>query len=424
MKRFFLRLYLGILVAVFLAGGAAVYAMGTSFERDVTRQLETVVAVPALYVSNELARLGPQEAEHLSDRLGYPVEIFEITELDLHAEDKERLIKGETVMSRTVRPPWVYAPIQGSTQVARLGPLAIVRPAAGGRALVVSTVLALAVLIAIGLLFYPLQRQLHQLSRAAQRFGEGNLESRAAIRPADALGNLGSEFDDMATRIQEQVEGQRHLFRAVSHELRTPLARLRFALELMRDVVDPVALESQIDAASGDIDELDRLVAELLLYARLQRGAPPLDFTSVDLGKLVSRVVEELALLTDEKAVKVVVSGKALVYGSEEQLHRVVLNLAKNAIRHADSLVQLSVSSSEKGVVLAVEDDGAGVQASDRERIFEPFVRLDESRQRETGGSGLGLALVKRIVDWHGGDVRVGDAELGGARFEVVVKVS
>ncbi|BDZ48030.1 hypothetical protein GCM10025867_02710 [Frondihabitans sucicola] len=167
---------------------------------------------------------------------------------------------------------------------------------------------------------------------------------------------------------------------------------------------------------------LAELVSAMLLLARADEGALAGVVHAVDLDDLV---LAEAARLRASGQLVVESSGvsAARLRGDPGLLSQVVRNLADNAARHAAGTVRFELHDEGTRVVLAVEDDGAGIEPDERERVFERFVRLDEARARESGGSGLGLAIVRGIVSGHGGTVRVTSGELSGARFEVILPV-
>jgi two-component system sensor histidine kinase RstB len=180
----------------------------------------------------------------------------------------------------------------------------------------------------------------------------------------------------------------------------------------------------------NDIQDLDKLVDEMLTYARLEQGAPTLDFQRIDLNALVDQVITELAPLRPLIRVRRGQCVDALQHSAADDgpwveaepryLHRAVQNLLSNAMRHAESQVSIGYQLSEDHCRIDVEDDGPGVPESAWERIFTPFMRLDDSRTRASGGHGLGLSIVRRIIHWHPGRALIGRSQsLGGACFSL-----
>jgi signal transduction histidine kinase len=231
---------------------------------------------------------------------------------------------------------------------------------------------------------------------------------------SDEVGRLARTMNAMLDRLEESSTRQRQFISDASHELRSPVAAIRAQLE--------VALRrgGQADwpqVARRVLDEDDRLeaaVGELLELARIEEGAE-IDPVDVDLDDLVleeATRVRSVAIDTSQ-----VSAGR--VEGDARQLSRLVRNLLDNACAHARARVAVEVAARNGEVRLTVDDDGAGVPPTERERVFDRFTRLDEGRGRDGGGAGLGLAMVRAIAERHGGSVAVEDAPLGGARFVV-----
>jgi signal transduction histidine kinase len=224
----------------------------------------------------------------------------------------------------------------------------------------------------------------------------------------DEVARLASTTNETLAALESSVERQRGFVADASHELRSPIASLRTQLEVA--AAHPELLD--LDGAVADTVRLQRLAADLLLLARLDAGERPAD-ARVDLAALAREAAEGRA------GVSVRGEGAVRVAGSRGQLGRVLANLLDNAQRHARSAVEVSVRRDGDAVVVAVADDGEGVPAADRERIFERFVRLDTARSRDDGGAGLGLAIARDVAVRHGGTLTVHDAPAGGALFEL-----
>jgi signal transduction histidine kinase len=234
----------------------------------------------------------------------------------------------------------------------------------------------------------------------------------------DEVGRLAETMNDMLDRVQAAFEQQRRFVADASHELRTPLAAVRADLEVA--LAHP-GDRSWTETAHALLEEnlrMERLVADLLFIARADDDGAPRSRTPVDLHEVV---LAEVARVPDARAIAIDTAGVAgaFVLGRRDDLARVVRNLLDNAERHAASSVHVALRAQDGTVTLTVEDDGPGVGLADRERIFERFTRLDDSRNRVAGGTGLGLAIVREIAEQHGGSARVCDGNAGGARFEV-----
>jgi two-component system OmpR family sensor kinase len=288
-------------------------------------------------------------------------------------------------------------------------------------------IVALALLIPIALWSRSHWRGMQALARVADEFGAGQLSARARMPASASIYPLAERMDNMADRIERLMEAQRTLLHSVSHEVRTPIARLEFGLELLRTAADAAArpaLEERIAAMEQDLRELNALMTELLGMAKL------------DSGQAMQRQPFELAPALEGAAAAGAASGAALetrigaglgtLDGDSRLLMRAVANLLGNAAKYGAGRVLLSAAregGAQDGgggaLVIAVEDNGPGIPAAERERVFEPFYRLDRSRDRASGGFGLGLAIAQKAVALHGGTLEVGESGLGGARFVI-----
>jgi len=268
----------------------------------------------------------------------------------------------------------------------------------------------------------PFWRDLMTLRRAAGEVGGGRFETRAVVGRHSAMRQLAEAFNAMTQHVASLLQSHRTLTSAVSHELRTPIARLRFSHSLAREETDAEGKERFLARMERDISEIDTLTTELLDYAKLERGAPGLTLQSVPAEPWLEDLLAD-ARADDE------LRGRAVEIRSEVDLEavrceprymaRAVVNLVRNALLHARSTVKISVERNDDHTVIHVDDDGGGIEPSDRERLFEPFVRLDRNRGRESGGFGLGLAIVRQVARWHGGDATISDSPLGGTRVSI-----
>jgi signal transduction histidine kinase len=236
------------------------------------------------------------------------------------------------------------------------------------------------------------------------------------LQPSASVYPLAERINHMAGRIDSLLAGQRNLLHSVSHELRTPIARLGFALELLRASASDPTLEPRIAAMEGDVAELNDLVKELLGMIRLDSAqALQLDDTAVE--DLLAGCIDALPPASCQPQVALALP-LGVIRADRRLLARAIGNLLTNAQKYGETRVALSA---RRGATLeiVVEDDGPGIPAPERERVFEPFYRLDRSRDRATGGFGLGLSIAHKAVALHGGTIRVEDSALGGARFVI-----
>jgi signal transduction histidine kinase len=277
-------------------------------------------------------------------------------------------------------------------------------------ALVIGAVL-LALAIASVPLAHGITAPIERLTAAVRRLGEGDLSARAGLCGRGEVGDLGRAFDEMAGRLERLVRAERELLANVSHELRTPLARIRVALELAAEG-DRERAQRYLREIGADLTELERMVADVLQAARLDQAAGdlPLRREPVELSALLGEAASRFRELHPARTLELEVApGAGRLEADPALLRRALGNLLDNAAKYSGeaTAVRLSARADAGGVALEVRDHGIGIDAADLPRLFTPFFRTDRSRTRGTGGVGLGLALVKRIVEAHGGTVEV-----------------
>ncbi len=275
-----------------------------------------------------------------------------------------------------------------------------------------------------GLLIWlrPHWRDLERLKVTAAQLGRGRLEERTHIPPSSNIGSLAAVFDTMANDIEHLLNQQRDLLNAVSHELRTPLTRLDFGLALALSEDQPAASRERLQGLVAHIRELDELVLELLSYSRLQNPAHLPERVEVVLDEFIDSILGSIddELENPEIVIDVVLECAVERFTLDPRLTaRALQNLLRNAMRYCERRIQIGVKVCAKGCEIWVDDDGIGIPEEQRARIFEPFYRLDRSRDRATGGFGLGLAISRRAVEAQGGTLTAQASPLGGARMRL-----
>ncbi len=274
----------------------------------------------------------------------------------------------------------------------------------------------------------PLMKKLRVQEETIAKIADGDLSARVAVKSNDALGRLGRRLNLMADRIQELLGHQRQLIQAVSHEMRTPTARIGFALEMLEEAKTDEERRRRIASLNEDLADMDALLDELLTFLRFEETTTQLEREPVDLVAMARGIGDRVRRFRPELVVTVSAENDASTWEvavSRKYFPRVLENLLMNAMRHAASRIDVSIRLADaKSAEIQVSDDGPGIAPTDAERIFEPFTRLDPSRNHKTGGSGLGLAIAKRIVEQHRGTIAARSAESGGAAFIVSLPAS
>lgn len=256
----------------------------------------------------------------------------------------------------------------------------------------------------------PTRRTLDHLAEVAQAFGAGDLGARAEIEGPRELTQVGEAFDAMADRIHALLRVQQETLQGVSHELRTPLTRASFALELVVDTEEREARRALADRVSADLEQMERLLEELLAYLRLDELQEPAT-EPTDLRELALKVAAA------HDGVEVEGGGTASV--EPRLLRRALRNLVANAARHSVERVVVTVEVTESAACITVDDDGAGFPDADRERLLQPFQRGQSARRLDPSGAGLGLPIAARVARAHGGTVDIDVSPAGGGRVRL-----
>lgn len=356
-----------------------------------------------------------------------PLSLVQSDKLDLDSEQIARLHRKDIVMmfrdSTSVENSSIkiLTPTEMGNMVVVLGPIPLFNWFPLN--LIISVTLISMFLISLGVyaLIFPLERKLQLIQTGITKVQEGKLDTKVKVVGEDEIAHLAATFNTMTEHIRRLIESQRELTRAVSHELRTPVARIRFAVDMLADTDDEESRMMQRDYIDQDIEALNSLIDEILTYAKLEEGSPKLDLEEVNLADLVAQIVRETKALGKPLEITAVGMDKEMVAVADRRyLHRVLQNLAGNATRYAESTIKISagIHKQKNEAFVCVEDDGQGIPEKDREKVFIPFARLDDSRTRASGGYGLGLSIVSRIAFWFNGNMKVDESpSLGGARF-------
>jgi len=319
-----------------------------------------------------------------------------------------------------------------SSMVIQLGPVEI--PWYLRNYLFISLVLFLISFATMLLLWiWPFWSSLTKLRQASDHFGNGDYETRISYTFLSPITKINKAFNAMAEHTQRSIDTQKELTSAISHELRTPVARMRFALEMLNESGDKTNNKRFINDINTDIDELDMLLEELLTYARLDHDKADnrqKKLGSVRLSQWFKQTMQRLKPLANTKNLSYTIQGiseneTALI--EPRLMSRVLDNLVQNAIRYADQTIKVTLTkepldekdNTNKDFLIIVEDDGEGIPEEKQEHSFDAFSRIDESRDRASGGFGLGLAIANRIVINHQGTIRLHQSNFGGACFVV-----
>ena len=404
---------------VVLAGGLLLVAilLDLGFSALQTRQLRA--ADPWLestfrLMESELAAVPPADRDELTARLAeklkLEISVLDAAEISSAApmESGPRELEDE---DGKVYFLWNSKELRGAI---RLGPFAAAHESVIVRFLPV--LFYASILLIVGLWLRPLLRDLRILTVASQKFATDYREPLDTASRTTQLTSLATNLDEMSARVSQLIQSQKEMTAALSHEMRTPLARVRFAAAVLEGEVDE-HLRGQLRAVNADVQQIDDLISDMLNYARLDHPGLRMNCQVIPLAPWLRQVVASSP--PHQKMVSTVQHDGIETAWMEPRLMELALsNLLANALRYARQKVTITVMRERDLYRLMIEDDGEGIPEVDRTSIFRAFTRLDNSRNRDTGGFGLGLAIVARIAALHRGRV-VAEASvnLGGAKL-------
>lgn len=414
MPRLYFRIYLALM------GSLLLFALATAFVwHRAGGPMERAGATMGLIVQNVLAPADAPPAaqqaalERLAQGLG--------TDISLYSADWRLLA---SVGQPLGRPQWRMGPMSSGVQIYSVHvadgrrllasqPLGYIQPK-----LLMHTLLLLLAL-SVGVVAFPivrhLTRRLERLQRGVESLGAGDLSARVAVEGRDEVASLALSFNRAADQIEQLVAAHKALLANASHELRTPLARIRLALELVKDSVG----EKRKAGLEQDIAELDHLLDEILLASRLGAINDGMQHEEIDLLALAAEecaryddVQLDVQLDTQPNHAPPIINGDARL------LRRLLRNLLENAQRHGVAPAFVRIGGDAQAATLSVWDSGPGIPQAEFEKVFEPFYRRPGAH---SGGTGLGLALVRQIARRHGGDARCVQTKDGRGTFVVTL---
>lgn len=247
---------------------------------------------------------------------------------------------------------------------------------------------------------------IRKIAASIALFGQGNLDVRVDTDREDEIGQLGRSFNEMAERLERLIVSERRLLGDISHELRSPLARLKFAMKLARTSSDPTTALERIER---DVDRIASLVADIVEINVVEDDPALQDKREICVRDIINEVVRDCSVEAEIRGCTIELSGNVCgsVQGNPELLRRAVENVLRNGIRYSPekSPIELNISETANDAAITIRDYGPGVPEESLGRIFDPFFRVEEARNANGGGSGLGLSIAKRAVCVHRGTI-------------------
>jgi two-component system sensor histidine kinase CpxA len=268
-----------------------------------------------------------------------------------------------------------------------------------------------------------LTRSVGQITAAAGQIAEGRFDVKTGVHRGDEIGQLNDAIHRMAAQLSGFVTGQRRFLGDIAHELCAPIARTRVALGVLEERAEP-AQKQYVETAEEEMEHMSGLVNELLQFSKAGLSAKEPAAQPVLIADLIARVIEREA--GQDGRVRLASGGSLRVLAQPEGLFRAVSNVVRNGLRYAGSHGPITISARRDGehVLLSVADEGPGLPEDALDRVFTPFYRLDDSRSRESGGVGLGLAMVKSLVEASGGSVSCRNLSPSGLEVTMRLRVT
>ncbi len=291
------------------------------------------------------------------------------------------------------------------------------------QAMIFATIIAVILASCIGFLFArALVGSINRIAETARSVKEGNLGARTGLRGDDEIARLGETFDVMADSIERDRNLERQMTTDVAHELRTPLMAIQSTVEAMVDGVFEMD-EERLATVSAEVQRLSRLVDAILKLSRLENRSTPVKKEVINVGELVDSIVatHEAFVVDSHLSLGYEIEPNVFILGDPDLIRQATANLISNAVRYTPEggSIMVRVYSSDLMASIQVEDTGIGLTPEEARMVFSRFWRADSGRMRESGGLGIGLSMVKEIVDQHGGWVQVEGRKGEGSRFTI-----
>lgn len=417
MKKLFIQFYLLLFVCFLVMTMLVGLVYKFTAERAGRQSLNDLMTSSLYLMRSELREIPPRDwnktIHQLDLNLSFKLNILPMSKFDLNEVSMKHLHDGEIV---AIDEEYTFIQrIPRSHYVLAVGPVPYLFFLHQMRLLDIAFIAFIAFSLALPVFIWirPHWQDMLKLENAAQRLGEGHLEERVHFDSTSGFTRLGIAFNQMADNINTLIASKKRLIDGIAHELRTPLVRLRYRLAISDNLSEEESL-----MLNRDIGQLESLIDELLTYARLDRPQTELYLASPDLSQWLVSHIDDTRLMNPQQTLDLETETLTPVdYGALDMrlMERVTNNLINNALRYSQQRLRVSLWRDREMAYLQVEDDGPGIPEQDRIRVLEPFVRLDPSRDRATGGCGLGLAIVHSVAVAMQGHVTVSSSPLGGA---------
>lgn len=281
-------------------------------------------------------------------------------------------------------------------------------------------------------------RPLSKLQEATRKIRDGNLDFTLEVEEDDEIGELCQDFEEMRIRLKENAEEKiqydienKELISNISHDLKTPITAIKGYVEGIMDGVasSPEKLDKYIRTIYNKANDMDRLIDELTFYSKIDTNKIPYEFNKINVNSYFGDCVEEVGLDMDSRNIELgyfnYVSDDVVVIADAEQMKRVINNIISNSVKYMDKprgIINIRIKDVGDFIQIEIEDNGRGIAAKDLPCIFDRFYRTDSSRNSSQGGSGIGLSIVRKIVEDHGGRIWATSKEGMGTEMHIVLR--
>ncbi|MBL4797066.1 MAG: hypothetical protein JKY50_06615 [Oleispira sp.] len=378
----------------------------------------------ATLIKNELGRVSFDQyqsyiLEHLKP-LFQQINLRDISTIKLDGQQLSRLKRFDIVVTDSSdedHKHLIYSRLAKSDQVLVIGPIAGFNPVPVTTLILMLMITLLVTATSAFWLVYRLEKRVMLIEKGVSDFSRAPAHLTLKDEKTDAISLLASSVNGMSLRIHQLISDQKQMIQAIGHELRTPISRMKFRLEILsNDDLNDSSIKS-MKGIHSDIDELSGLLKEALEFDRSGRRWQEQEFSLIT---LIESIITDLKIehrqvklsLYSEKNIPSLIQDKT-------QIRRLLLNLIQNACKYGDGLVEVRIEQRVGNCLVTVDDNGSGIDDKQKESVFSPFIRLETSRNKLTGGMGLGLAIAKNICSLGGISMTLTDSPLGGARFSL-----
>lgn len=427
-KWLFIRNYVRVIILIMSVGWAMELVLLYTSEQNNTPSDARFLRGSFLYITSvfddsphNIERIWASKQKRLEADLGYPIAMYHISDFSSVTELAKSLdIEPIVALPSASEGIIYYSRLKDTDYIISLGPTQKQDREVSLDVLLIATY-HLLIATVLFLWLAPLARDLQKLRDVASNFGADNFSARIKLSKNSSIALVADAFNNMAQRIQILVSAHKDLTHAVSHELKTPLARFKFSLELISERENGQKRDLYIQNMKQDVRELDELINEMLSYARL-------DVQNIRLNRQKVHADQWLAYFAhlykgETKNISFKIENhtdQQPLYIDRHSMDRAVNNLIRNGLRHAHSELKVILHINTQEIKLAIHDDGPGIPQQYREKLFQPFIRMEDSRNKQSGGYGLGLAIAKKIIQQHGGSITIHTSFLGGAKFCII----